>query len=661
MSDGGNTKPGVADRIAQLEREARIAEAAELASGAGMHARAAQLFEQSCSFDEASRQATLAGDTRRAVVLAAISGDTGLIDAAVDAVVRELNRARAASEELRSRGHGLTAARILEKVGDLREAAEAYAAAGDAIRAARACLAAGDPRQAARILESAHRARPDDVDVAIELATLLTAHRRFEAATRLLQRIEERSPRRRDALTLLLTCYRELGLEVPYETARAEAKALGIDEGAADKAPDRDPPELNRVVYGRYEIQRPVASTPSARVFEAIDRLTGARVAVKQIRMEGVLGGGRDAFERLVREAKALEQIRHPHVVPLVELITQGAAIVTPWMAGGSLADLMERERVTPSRAVAITCAVLGVLAEAHRLGILHRDVKPSNILFDDAGTPLLADFGAAHVSDASATATAGVIGTLAYMSPEQRYGQPATAASDVYSVGATLLEMLTGRPPSATGGVIEPPSNFHADLGPEHDGAILSLIHEQASMRPHGALAAREILRTLVWPIVLRGGPLPTAEVKPRADGATRMQVMGPDIAADTWLDRRVRIVAQTDATKRAAQAYAAIASPHLAAVVRVDAEAGTIWFELPAGTPLAEVGTPLGRTGAERLRCVLEALHQRGVTHGAVDGSHVLMRAGEPVLVFEPSTVSSVQAAEDLNALGRLTGREA
>ena len=108
-------------------------------------------------------------------------------------------------------------------------------------------------------------------------------------------------------------------------------------------------------------------------------------------------------------------------------------------MSGGSLASLLAREAFAPSRAVEIACAVLTALGEAHRLGILHRDVKPSNVLFDAVGAPKLADFGAAHLGDLSSTVTAGAIGTISYMSPEQRLGRKASVASDLYSVGALL------------------------------------------------------------------------------------------------------------------------------------------------------------------------------------------------------------------------------
>src|SRR5206468_3801550 len=139
------------------------------------------------------------------------------------------------------------------------------------------------------------------------------------------------------------------------------------------------------------------------------------------------------------REARALAQLRHSNVVPMRDYIPEGPAIVLGWMPGGSLADLMRREAIAPARAIEIACAVLGALGEAHRLGILHRDVKPSNVLFDAIGASRLSDFGAAHLGDLSTTATAGAIGTFAYMSPEQRLGRPATIASDLYAVGAIL------------------------------------------------------------------------------------------------------------------------------------------------------------------------------------------------------------------------------
>ncbi|MEJ7728617.1 MAG: serine/threonine-protein kinase [Polyangiaceae bacterium] len=234
------------------------------------------------------------------------------------------------------------------------------------------------------------------------------------------------------------------------------------------------------LLFGRYRMTREVVTTPHARIAEAVDAITGERVAVK-IFASSSESAGRDALLRFEREARALAQLRHPNAVPLRAYLPEGPAMVIPWMPGGSLADMMRREPVAPARAMEIVSAVLDALGEAHRLGILHRDVKPSNVLFDDVGTPRLGDFGAAHLGDLSSTATAGAIGTFAYMSPEQRLGKPATVASDLYGAGAMLYELLTGEAadPARNGRLEPPPSACHPDLGSEHDVAVARLLAE--------------------------------------------------------------------------------------------------------------------------------------------------------------------------------------
>lgn len=649
MSQGG-----VSEKVDALAAQARPMEAAELAAQSGLHDRAAGLFEQACDFARASDQAGLAGDARRAIVLAALAGDDQRVRHAEDTLAGEPNRARAAAEELKARGHVAVAARLLERVGDVEDAAVAYANAGLAIEAARAYERVGKIREAARVLESAHRSNPYDEVVSVRLARLLVDHKRFDAATRLLQSIPNASDLRAEALPLLAACYEALGLEDPLAAIRQEANSAGIKlDSTAVASPHAA--EVAKIVYGRYEIVRPVASTPSARVYEALDRVTQQRVALKQLRTEGLLGAGRDAFERLVREATALQTVRHPNVVPLVELVADGGAVITPWMPGGSLADVMKREGLSPDRAVEIASAVLSALGEAHRLGILHRDVKPSNILFDDAGVARLADFGAAHVSDSSATATAGVIGTLAYMSPEQRYGHPATPASDVYSVGATLLEMLTGQPPPMTGPSVAP-SSCHPDLRPEHDAIIAQLLAEAASQRIASALDARKQLLGMRWPKVVRGEALIRSDGVATDEAPDRLQPLEGEVFLDRWLERRVVLVPDSEAMRRIARAYAAAASPGLSSVVRFDADRACIWFEVPDGEPLSELGRPLGADEKAVLETALQRLHRHGVAHGSVDARHVVLRGGTPVLVFDPRTVEWASPDQDLQGLDRL-----
>jgi tRNA A-37 threonylcarbamoyl transferase component Bud32 len=649
-------RDAVVRRVEALVAGARLLDAANVAAEARMHARAAELFEQACEFAQASDQASLAGDSRRALVLAALSGDEQRVMRGIDAIVAEPNRARAAAEELRARGHGGVSARVLDALGDKEEAALAYAEAGLAVAAADAYEAIGQPREAARVLETAHRADPQDHPVALRLASLLVAHRRFDAATRLLQGIPEASPLRSQVLPLLVSCYEALGFEEAAARARKQAAALGVTQ-EAEEAPRDSADAVERVVYGRYEIVRSVASTPSAQVFEAIDRVSGQRVAVKQLRSQSLQGAGRDAFERLTREARALAMLNHTNVVPLIELVDRAGAVITPWMAGGSLADLMSRERVTPSRAVEIACSVLGALAEAHRLGILHRDVKPSNILFDESGVARLADFGAAHVSDASHTATAGVIGTLAYMSPEQRLGMPATPASDVFGVGATLIEMLTGQPPTLSGQTPRVPSSCHPELDGGHDAAVRVLIESDARERVGDALEARQRLRGLRWPDVNRGALAPVVLGEER-DKEDRLHALGGGLFLDRWLGRRVRLVPDSETMRRVAQAWALAGSRGLSAVLRHDAERAAIWFEESEGVRLSEAGRSLTAREGQVLAAALGALHERGVAHGRVDAGHVLLCDGVPVLVFDADAAMGGSVEGDLEGLRRLVG---
>ncbi len=646
-------EPGKA--IDALELSGQLQDAAQAAEAAGLHERAAGLYERACVFDLAARSALRAGQLQRAMLLASMSADPQLLECATSELLRDPELAKSTALLLVSRGQLLIGARLLESSGELRGAAEAYAQAGDGLAAAQAFEASGDLRAAARVLEAALRSSADSEPVMLALGMLLIRASRPEPALRVLQRIGQSSPLYEQVLPVLSGCLDALGLTGPRDALVQQARQLGFAQQPPPACSPAAPPHPDHnVMYGRYEIVRQAASTPAARVFEATDRLSGRRVALKQLLSASLVGAGRDGFERLVREARALQRLRHPNVVPLVELMEEAAVIVTPWMAGGSLADLMASQRVVPARAVEIACAVLAALAEAHRLGILHRDVKPSNILFDESGTPLLADFGAAHLSDSSATATAGVIGTLGYMSPEQRYGRPATGASDLYSVGATLLEMLAGCVPGGSSNV-PPPSAINPDLGPEHDQVVLALLDEDPLKRPASALAARDALRGLKWPASLSSSAqnrTVTPAAEPRTSGRL---ARGPDGAGqDGWLERRVIVVAADELHLRAAQAYATAPSDVLSAVLRVDADAQEIWFEAPE---LAVSGAQtLNAAHRDRIAKALEHLHSCGVAHGSIDAMHVRVVGPWAQLVFEPRTVATAAPQSDREAFERL-----
>jgi len=423
--------------IEQLVREERLVEAAELASSRGDPRRASALYERACDFRRAAEHALRAGDHARALPLALEGKEPDIAERALPELVRDPAHAERVAFHLERRGDFVWAGRVLEGVGKKVPAARAFERAGDAVRAAALLEAEGDVIGAARVLEAQARKEPGRGAIHVALGGILLRYGKLDAAVRALQKVRDDAPERRAALTLLLDALDRLGLSQARLEAEQELNRLG---GAVElDAPAARPTSLKVRLFGRYAVVREIASSPSARVLECTDGVRGERVALKIFAGYDTRGGGRDALARFEREVRVLGTLEHPNIVPLFDYVPEGPALVLAWMSRGTLEHMLAAEPLAPSRAVEIAQAVLAALAEAHRLGVIHRDIKPANVLFDAAGVTRLGDFGVAHLSDLSATATAGVIGTLGYMSPEQREGRPASVRSDLYGVGALL------------------------------------------------------------------------------------------------------------------------------------------------------------------------------------------------------------------------------
>jgi serine/threonine-protein kinase len=202
---------------------------------------------------------------------------------------------------------------------------------------------------------------------------------------------------------------------------------------------------------GRWRLEDMLGEGGMGRVFRATDS-TGSRAAVKIVKAE--LARDQIFRRRFEREAKVAQRVDHPHVVPVIET---GEHEGLPYLAqvfidGGSLEDRIKREGTLPlADAVRICSAVASGLDALHVEGLIHRDVKPANILLDDAGTPFIADFGLAKDRDASVLTKAGqALGSMDYMAPEQIRGEEVSAQTDVYALGCVMFECLTGRPPFA-------------------------------------------------------------------------------------------------------------------------------------------------------------------------------------------------------------------
>jgi serine/threonine-protein kinase len=369
-------------------------------------------------------------------------------------------------------------------------------------------------------------------------------------------------------------------------------------------------------------------------------------------------GAGRDALARFEREVKALARLSHPNIVPFRDYVADGPAIVLAWMSGGTLESRLAEGALTPARAAEIASALLSALGEAHRLGVIHRDVKPANVLFDDAGVARLGDFGVAHLGDLSATATAGVIGTLAYMSPEQREGQPATVQSDVYAVGAILYEMLSGerlRSNAARKPEGARPSGAHRDLDARHDDAVLRMIEHDPRARPVDAFAARRALLALAWPDAIEPAARRLApEAKSDRPQAGRADLSPDGSGFDRWIARPFEHALLDERSLTRAAAFARAADPSLQAILRVDRASAHIWLERLTGH--APDG-PLTRAQAASLARALAALHAHGVAHGHVDRDHVMLDAqGGAKLRFTAHVDATATVDRDRLALARL-----
>jgi serine/threonine-protein kinase len=647
----------VDDDVARLVREERLLEAAGVAEGRGDLRTASAVYERACAWGPAARTALGANEPGRALELAVEAGDEHLARQAFDVLLAAGAGIETMASRLAARGRDAWAARLFEAAGRQVEASLAWERAGDPQRAAELRERAGDAAGAARALEGGLRRNPSDWGIAVELGALLLRYERADAAVRVLQRIPPSAAERRRALALLAPALTRLGLQSAAAEVAAELASRGWSVEEEPGPPSRGAPSQTREkgLFGRYTVVGEVASSPTARVFECLDVVRRERVAVKVFAGWDVRGSGRDAVARFDREVRAMRALDHPHLVPMRDFILEGPAIVLAWMEGGTLEKLLAgSEPLAPLRAVEIAQAILSALGDAHRLGILHRDVKPANVLFDGAGGARLSDFGVAHLGDVSTTATGGAFGTLAYMSPEQREGRPATARSDLFAVGVMLREMLTGERSRPGLPMSALPSHAHRGLDERHDRVIDSMTAIDPARRPADAFAARDALSSLRWPSTPDLSRSALEEGPPSWHRGARLEVKADGTCLDLWTGRIIERAPLHEDTLARARAYARANHPALQTVLRVNREEGWIWLD---GS--ARAMPDRGLTGEERasLRDALEALASAGMVHGRVDRAHLALGAGGGILLrFAEKPAPGAVAEDDRNALERL-----
>ncbi|MFD0310436.1 serine/threonine-protein kinase [Streptomyces sp. NPDC127119] len=305
------------------------------------------------------------------------------------------------------------------------------------------------------------------------------------------------------------------------------------------------------LVAERYRLQASIGRGGMGEVWQATDEVLGRAVAVKLL-----LGDEADsaASARFRLEAQTAARLSHPYVVAVFDFGAWDGRfyLVMELVEGRSLAqELTASGTLGADRVATIAAQAAAGLAAAHREGIVHRDIKPGNLLADAQGTVKIGDFGIARFVDdpSSALTTAGqIVGTSLYLAPERALGRPASAASDVYSLGCVLYQLLTGRPPfqgeSATITLHQhidmapvPPRERGIQLPPAFENYLLGLLAKQPEDRPTAQEVA-DWFGTGAWQG--RAEPLPVAAQQPRtqvsyASAPPQQQSGGADSGAPT------------------------------------------------------------------------------------------------------------------------------
>lgn len=361
-------------------------------------------------------------------------------------------------------------------------------------------------------------------------------------------------------------------------------------------------PLVGQVLDRRYEVEGRIAVGGMATVYRAVDTRLDRLLALKV--MHPSLAADPGFVDRFIREAKAVARLDHPNVVGVFDQGTDGTYVFLAMelVAGCTLRDVLrERGALQPRAALDILEPVLAALGAAHRSGLVHRDVKPENVLIGDDGRVKVADFGLVRAVDTNTTSTSAgaVLGTVSYLAPEQIEHGTVNARTDVYACGVLLYEMLTGSKPHEGGTPMQviykhlnedvtAPSKAFPGLAHEMDGLVAAAAARDPERRPHDAIELLALMQA-----TRRALTDEQLDVTPPAAGA-----------APTGVGTSDRTERHTTRLSRRKAAPAATPTPAMG----VPAGAGTPGTPGAPGTP---GGDQLNRTS--RLQLPPELAHRR------------------------------------------------
>ncbi len=673
----------------------RHAEAARLLEARGEYATAQKIRESIWDFQGAADLARLRGDVVDELRLRLEAGDAARTSELLP-LLPQLDAAEQARAEtiLEARQLHLEAAELADRRGALLAAERLYLLAHHPLFAARIAERRGDLKRAGGLLEALLADRTtaprERTHARSELARLYASLGRYFDGIALLEPtvVPEGAPpaESADERALLdrqrVHYFHRLGLTTAARAVLGRLHAGPTPRGTTAAPPlaspealdelveieqHRERRQLPELVAGRYRVLAYVGAGAVGRVYLAHDEVADRRVALKLV-PPPVDARLRAGYRQFLQEVKTLYQLRHPGLVQLHDVDEQNGLLCTEFLDGGSLAD--RSLPLSPATVRQILDEVLAALAVVHAHEVVHRDIKPANLLVAPSGRIKIADFGAAHLRSHGVTQTAGFVGTLGYMSPEQIRGETPTFAVDLYGAGCTLYQLLTGRlpfagPDFAAQHLAQPPPMPSA-TDPRLAGWD-GIVKRALQKRPADRFPSATAMRDAVLKVALDAGALPAlgtpaATATLDGDAGPRLLVQLASARGELWraVDERIgreleiELLSKDEAEREAQRRWLiplAAAGPVVQRIYGVDAD--RVRFEALEGPP----ATAIDDATAAALEAALGPLWQTGQTHGALASSLVQTRTRVVLRTagIAPSTLPTADERQQLRAIPR------